>query len=111
MNQEQPKIFYRYYNYSYGYEINKKLYYFVSETPCGYWISSKKNYNPKDFNFKAHLPKWISKTSRKRFAYPTESEALQSFIARKYRQISILTNQLHNAKLALDCAIRDQKGL
>lgn len=72
----------------------------VKETPCGYWI------------IRANLPhwiqlpkkRWISKTSRKRFAYPTKQEALTSFIMRKKRQIQILDIQLDSAKSALSKA-------
>lgn len=43
----------------------------VRETPKGYWI--------KVF-MQEH---WISKTARKRYAYPTKEEALEGFIQRK----------------------------
>ena len=51
-----------------------------SETPKGYWIS----YWPD----KKTKWKWISKTSRKRFAYPTKAEALESFRQRQVRRIA-----------------------
>ena len=50
----------------------------VKETPKGYWISL--------YGLSYSKKRWISKTSRKRFAYPTEEEALRNFIYRcKYR--------------------------
>ncbi len=64
----------------------------VKETPCGYWIS---------FHFGlSENQRWISKKSRKKFAYPSKAEALNSFGRRKYRQIKILENQLSRAKAA-----------
>ena len=60
-----------------------------SETPKGYWIGV---FGGKD--------KWVSKTSRKRYAYPTKEEALEAFLKRKERQISILKGQLATAETA-----------
>lgn len=60
------------------------------ETRKGYWI---------DECF-GNL-KWVSKTSRKRFAHPTIEEARKSFRKRKERQIAILTARLKRAKAAL----------
>jgi hypothetical protein len=61
------------------------------ETPCGYWIGSR----------------WVSKTSKKRFAHPTKAEAIISFRKRKERQISILTAQLRQAHEALEISEKD----
>lgn len=47
-----------------------------SETLEGYWI------NLPGWPYKS---KWVSKTAKKRFAYPTEQEALNAFIARTKR--------------------------
>lgn len=55
-----------------------------NETPKGYWISFR----------------WVSKTSKKRFAHPTKDEAWASFQARKKRQILILSTQLKHAQEA-----------
>lgn len=87
--------FYRYEEMQY-YQIGVKIHLmefdFIKETPCGYWI--------KLFSF-CDDKKWVSKTAKKRFAYPTKEEALSSFIARKTRQIEILEAQLSNARMAL----------
>jgi hypothetical protein len=48
--------------------------------------------------------KWVSATAKKRYAYPTQEEARESFIARKKRQILILSNQLIEAKKMLQMA-------
>ncbi len=45
--------------------------------------------------------KFISKTGKKRFAYPTKEEALVSYKARKRAQIKILKNQISNAENGL----------
>ena len=69
----------------------------VKETPKGYWITI-------DSLFFYSWKKWISKTSRKRFAYPTKAEALNSFIIRKEKQIIHCERAMHNAKRALSIA-------
>lgn len=60
-----------YRNMSYSYEIVVEAFEVQAETPKGYWI---RVYGDK---------KWVSKTSRKRYAYPTELEAYRAFIARR----------------------------
>ena len=50
----------------------------------------------------------MSKTSRKRFAYPTKEQAKESFAARKRRQIVILKFQLRNAEFALEYILNRQ---
>ena len=54
-------------------------------TPCGSWIV-----------YCGHK-KFVNYTNRKQYAYRTLEEAKVSFLARKKRQIAILTAQLHNA--------------
>lgn len=70
------------------------------ETPKGYWIgygSLQSLHSPE---------KWVSKTSKKRYAYPTKKEALNNFIKRTKRRYSILQSQLNvcedGLKLAKD---------
>jgi len=72
----------------------------IKETNCGYWIQREMGDK-----------KWVSKTSRKRYAYPSKEEALKGFVARKFRQISILTAQLGNAKSAMAIGENLLKGL
>lgn len=55
----------------FGYDVTE-------ETNCGYWISS--GWNAKKW-------KWVSKTSRRRFAYPTKEEAVESFFLRQQHRI------------------------
>jgi hypothetical protein len=67
------------------------------ETPKGYWIS----YGGLTLSSPS---RWISKTSKKRYAYPTKEEALNNFIKRKEYQIKLLEYQLSSAKIALSLA-------
>lgn len=84
--------------------LDLKVFDLEKETPEGYWISLSTNGSSlsKYFNTK---PRWISKRSRKRYAYPTREEALRSFILRKKAQVRIVSNQLHNAEQALSVAV------
>lgn len=68
------------------------IYDLLKETSKGYWIG--------DFIFK----KWISKTSKKRFAYPTKEEALTNFIKRTEKRIKILDWQIRACKVGLNRA-------
>jgi len=43
----------------------------------------------------------VSKTARKRYAYPTKKEAMTSFEARKIRHLSILKAQAYNIERVL----------
>jgi len=64
----------------------------IRETTCGYWIDDER---------------WVSKTSRKRFAYPTKHEAMINFKHRKQRQIKLLKANLSRAEAALDLCLKE----
>ena len=95
-----PTHLYRYTDHSYGeldefenvrcVEVNLclRIYTVVRETPCGYHVQS---YGEK---------RWVSKSSRKRLAYPTRDEAWISFKVRKRRQVAILKIKLELAQKA-----------
>lgn len=89
--------FYRYEAYSSlaGASLELRTFKLVKETPSGYWIDNDEGL----FNYSQILvkPKWVSKYARKRFCCVTKLEALESFIARKSRQILILQEQLNTA--------------
>lgn len=71
----------------------------VKETPKGYWIGLYvKQYD------KPYWKKWIPKKSRSRYAYPTKEEALENYIKRTERRISILKRQLWSSEIALRTA-------
>lgn len=59
-------------------------------TPKGVWLS--RYYGD---------PRFVRLSARKRFAYPTPEEALESFMARKKRQLSILHAQAAKVERAL----------
>ena len=71
--------------------LEKYVYDVKRETPKGCWIVT--HYG---------LEKWVSNNTTKRYAYPTRAQALNGFIARKRKQIEILTKNLKVAKIALD---------
>lgn len=62
----------------------------VKKTPKGAWIES------------FGLKRFVRDEAHKQFACPTKEQALESFRARKKRQIKILTKQLELAKRALE---------
>lgn len=76
---------------------NLKLEEFEStkETNKGYWI--------KLYSWSLD-EKWISKSSKKRFAYPTKEEALLNFKKRTEKYIEILENKLQDSKIYLNIA-------
>ena len=69
----------------------------VAETPKGYWVGF---FGAKD--------KWVSKSSRKRFAHPTESEALEAYRIRKKAYVRHATSTLQRAKEDLALAVENQ---
>jgi hypothetical protein len=97
-----PEYLYRFddMHYTTGVRVEKRKFKVIKETPCGYWIKLFDCFDDK---------KWVSKTGKKRYAYPTEEEALTSFKARKRRQIEILESQLTRARVALQ-AVRSETG-
>jgi hypothetical protein len=92
-----PEYLYRFddMHYTTGVRVEGRKFRVIKETPCGYWIKLFDCFDDK---------KWVSKGGKKRYAYPTEEEALTSFKARKRRQIQILENQLTRARAALRMA-------
>jgi hypothetical protein len=73
----------------------KHTYVLIKETPKGYWIGYYKHSKPIC---------WVSKTSRKRYAYPTIPEALTGFIKRTERRASILKHTLDKCNAAIRLA-------
>lgn len=83
----------------YGYVVDRhttltlQKFKILKRTKCGVWIDS---YNKQKF---------VNLERNKKFACATPEEALQSFIYRKKRQISILTSQLNEAEIAKNIAM------
>lgn len=97
--QDTFGTFYRFENY--GSTVMVIEYELIKETPCGYWILDKAR----------EKNRWVSKTAKKRYAYPTVNQALWSFYKRKEKQISILTGKLETAKIAAKRAAARLKEL
>lgn len=67
----------------------------VKETPCGHWVHRRGSTKTR----------WISKTSRKRLAYPTKKEAVSNLVARTSRRIALLDWQKKDAVEVLYMAL------
>lgn len=74
----------------------------VKETPKGYWIMLS--------NFDV-TRRWVPKISQKKFACSTVKSAMESFVARKKRQIKILQAQLDRAKSAFATGTEKLKAI
>jgi len=77
----------------YNIELRLLEYNLFKETPKGYWIKHKS-----DLWLDHDWKKWIPKTSKKRFAYPTKKEALVNYMRRTESRISHLEHQIGVSK-------------
>ena len=77
-----------------GVEIVLRRYKIISHTKCGVWI-----------NLFFDKDKFVNQNARKQYASKTKKQALEQFIYRKRRHVSILDNQLMWANKALKMAI------
>jgi hypothetical protein len=79
------------------YVSNRTLYFIevpvVKVTPKGFWLDY---YGSRKF---------VRAEARKRWAYPTKQEALESFIARREKQLKILRSQISESTLFLGMAL------
>jgi len=75
-------------------EIRLRTFKITKHTSKGVWIA------PGDMVYNSHT-RWVSNSAKKRFAYPTKAEALESLHYRKYRQVEIVSWQLRCAEVAL----------
>ena len=66
-------------------------------TPCGYWVREKPDSTQRKF---------VLKVARKRYAYPTIREAVESFIARKHKERSLVATRL----LGIDTLLAEAEG-
>ena len=73
--------------------IELRKYDTLQQTPKGYWIGDK--------SFPLLTRKWVSATSKKRFAYPTKEEALLNFVKRTEKRIKILKRQIEFSQATL----------
>ena len=105
----EEKTFYRFEDVAYDggdVRVMERKFKLRKETPCGYWLEQ-------DDYFRGHLTLeedlplcWVSKTARKRFAYPTRALAIESFVARKRQQIRYMHIKKQRAELAYDAGLK-----
>ena len=69
----------------------------LKETSKGYWIG----YGSLTSGKLSSQGRWVSKTTKKRFAYPTKKEALDNLIKRTEKRVSILEYQVDTCKSAI----------
>ena len=86
-------------------KLTLKTYNLHKETSKGYWIGYGHPYN----GLQSHS-RWVSKTSKKRYAYPTKEMALINYIKRTKRRISILKHQIKSSEDGLRLAIKKQNN-
>lgn len=78
-------------------KVELREYNLWKETLKGYWIG----YGDLGEGKLRSNGRWVSKTSKRRFAYPTKKEALENFIKRNERRIKILKYQAWSCELAV----------
>lgn len=97
--------FYRYelINYESGPKLLIRELYLRKETPKGYWIGEKYS----------STRRWVSKTSRKRYAYPTKEAAFVNYIKRTERRELILKHQIQGCEAGLIIAkkLQDENNI
>lgn len=89
---------------------------YVNEDYCGLIESGNVSVNIQTYRIERHTPRgvylfnyggkqrFVLLSGRKRYAYPTEEEALKSFIERKRRQVRLLRSQIDSAEAQRDHA-------
>ena len=73
----------------------------VKETNFGFWIIETSLLEYYKLKRSYAKPTFVLKTSKKRYAYPTKKEALESFIIRSNKRVSYLKRDLNNAEMVL----------
>ena len=108
---QEEMIFYRYetevcHHPYFHIEINLRTFKMIKETPKGYWIAHHWDVEGMD----SKLKRWVSKDSRKRFAYPDKKLAMMNYIRRTEKYISILKTKLEDARSGLKLAMEKVNG-
>lgn len=81
--------------------ITLRKYPILAKTPKGAWIEMGYHFADDITDKMVVHKRFVLLTANKRFACPTEKEALESLIARKQRQIRILDNLKEDARLTI----------
>lgn len=84
-----------------GVVIEQLRYEVIKYTPKGVWIRQVASYG-----WFADNKRFVLRSARKRFACPTVEEARVSFLARKKKQLSILSARAQDVRDAVDKAVR-----
>ena len=82
-----------------GISLYKHIWRVAKITPRGVWIAS--DYWRPESQLAKYGQRFILNDSRKKWAYPTELDAMKSFVIRKKRQIQYLASNHDNAVEAL----------
>lgn len=82
--------------------LEVEVYAGIKKTPKGMWIIRKDWIDYVDQ--KLVKKRFILNSSKKKYAYPTIQGAVNGFIKRKIRQLSILESQLNYTKYQLELA-------
>jgi len=69
----------------------------INTTPKGAWVSLYGGVWASS-TCHHHAKKWVSSSSKKRFAYPTKKEAMESYVIRKMRYVENCRNNLERAE-------------
>ena len=104
------KILYRYNGYSQRDIDNPDEFDIIRETEKGYWIATGYVWHG-DVEGYEGPQKWVSKTGKKRYAYPTKQEAMVNYIARKTSQIKHCERMIKDAKKGLMIATEDTQDV
>lgn len=85
-----------------GVIVRLEVFRVIKETPQGYWVAPRNRaywMAPEEL-IKRKFARWVSKTSTKRYCYPSLEDAIRSFRRRKEVQESRIRLQLEQAELA-----------
>lgn len=108
---DKQTVLYRYEGYDTDAMNDPIEYSILSVTKCGWWIATgyipfRAKHSKEEYQGEK---KWVSKSGRKRYAYPTKEQAMVNYIARKKSQIKHCEGMGKLARLGLDNAIAHRK--
>ena len=94
---------YRYKDFVYAdctIHISLQEYPILRKTPKGFWIKIGEHLEMDEDATPQKVPdeKWVSASSKKRYAYPTKAAALHNLICRRQSQIDIMSSRIGTAR-------------
>jgi len=84
---------------SYSVEVVPRECFLIRSTAKGFWVGHGTEANPWGL-------RWISNTSKKKYAWPTKKEAMESFVRRTNVMMDHLSRQMNDCRKALAAAER-----